>query len=98
MAKSALYAFTRTAAQALAPHIRVNAIGPGPTLLADRESQRHFARQREACILGRGANPEDIVAAMRFILTCKAFTGQMLAIDGGQHLIWQTPDIAGFAR
>jgi NAD(P)-dependent dehydrogenase (short-subunit alcohol dehydrogenase family) len=98
VAKSALYAFTRTAAQALAPHIRVNAIGPGPTLLADRESQRHFARQREACILGRGANPEDIVAAMRFILTCKAFTGQMLAIDGGQHLIWQTPDIAGFAR
>jgi NAD(P)-dependent dehydrogenase (short-subunit alcohol dehydrogenase family) len=98
VAKSALYAFTRTAAQALAPHIRVNAIGPGPTLLADRESQRHFARQREACILGRGANPEDIVAAMRFILTCKAFTGQMLAIDGGQHLIWQIPDIAGFAR
>jgi NAD(P)-dependent dehydrogenase (short-subunit alcohol dehydrogenase family) len=96
LAKSALYAFTRTAAQALAPHVRVNAIGPGPTLLAERQSPRHFARQRRACILGRGSDPEDIIAAMRFILTCKAFTGQMLAIDGGQHLIWQTPDIVGF--
>jgi len=93
LAKSALYTFTRTAAQALAPHIRVNAIGPGPTLMAERESPRHFARQRGACVLGRGSDSEDIVAAMRFILICKAFTGQMLAIDGGQHLAWQTPDI-----
>jgi NAD(P)-dependent dehydrogenase (short-subunit alcohol dehydrogenase family) len=96
LAKSALYTFTRTAAQALAPHVRVNAIGPGPTLIGDRQSPDHFARQRGACLLGRGPNPEDILAAMRFILTCKAFTGQMLAIDGGQHLVWQTPDIAGF--
>ena len=95
LAKSALFAFTRTAAQALAPHVRVNAIGPGPTLIADRQSPAHFARQRGACILGRGSNPEDILAAMRFILTCKAFTGQMLAVDGGQHLVWQTPDIVG---
>ncbi len=93
VAKSALYSFTRTAAQALAPHVRVNAIGPGPTLKADHQSPRHFARQRDACILGRGSDPEDILAAMRFILTCNAFTGQMLAIDGGQHLIWQTQDI-----
>ena len=95
LAKSALHSFTRTAAQALAPHVRVNAIGPGPTLMAEREQPGHFARQRGACILGRGSDPEDIVAAMRFILTCKAFTGQMLAIDGGQHLVWQTPDIMG---
>jgi len=95
LAKAALYSFTRTAAQALAPHVRVNAIGPGPTLIAERQSEEHFARQRGACILGRGADPEDIVAAMRFILTCKAFTGQMLAIDGGQHLAWQTADILG---
>jgi NAD(P)-dependent dehydrogenase (short-subunit alcohol dehydrogenase family) len=93
LAKSALHSFTRTAAQALGPHVRVNAIGPGPTLMAEREQPGHFARQRGACILGRGSDPEDIVAAMQFILTCKAFTGQMLAIDGGQHLIWQTPDI-----
>jgi len=95
LAKSALYTFTKTAAQALAPHVRVNAIGPGPTLMADRQSPEHFARQRRACLLGRGADPEDIVAAMRFILACKALTGQMLAIDGGQHLVWQTPDILG---
>jgi NAD(P)-dependent dehydrogenase (short-subunit alcohol dehydrogenase family) len=95
LAKSALHSFTRTAAQALGPHVRVNAIGPGPTLMAERESPHHFARQRAACVLGRGSDPEDILAAMRFILTCKAFTGQMLAIDGGQHLIWQTADIMG---
>ena len=95
VAKSALHAFTRTAAQALGPHVRVNAIGPGPTLIGERQSDTHFARQRAACVLGRGSDPEDILAAIRFILQCKALTGQMLAIDGGQHLAWQTPDIAG---
>jgi NAD(P)-dependent dehydrogenase (short-subunit alcohol dehydrogenase family) len=90
LAKSALLTFTRTAAQSLAPHVRVAAIGPGPTVMAERQSAEHFARQRAACVLGRGSDPEDIVAAMRFILTCKAFTGQMMAIDGGQHLSWQT--------
>ncbi|MEM6661093.1 MAG: SDR family oxidoreductase [Pseudomonadota bacterium] len=95
IAKSGLYAFTRTAAQSLAPDIRVAAIGPGPTLEATHQSGNHFARQRAACILGRGSDPEDIVGAMRFILSNKAFTGQMLAIDGGQHLSWQTPDVIG---
>lgn len=95
LAKSALMAFTRSSAQALAPHIRVGAIGPGPTIIGSRQSDQHFANQRNACILGRGSDPEDIVGAMQFILSNKAFTGQMLAIDGGQHLIWQTPDIQG---
>jgi NAD(P)-dependent dehydrogenase (short-subunit alcohol dehydrogenase family) len=95
LAKSALLAFTRTAAMDLAPDIRVAAIGPGPTLPASRQSEDHFRRQREACILQRGADPEDIVHAMRFILGNKAFTGQMLAIDGGQHLAWRTPDVIG---
>ena len=95
LAKSALMAFTRSSAQALAPHIRVGAIGPGPTIIGSRQSDEHFANQRGACILGRGSDPDDIVSAMRFILTNKAFTGQMLAIDGGQHLIWQTPDVQG---
>lgn len=94
LAKSALLAFTRTAAQSLAPHVRVAGIGPGPTLRGDRESERHFLRQRRACLLGRGSDPDDIVAAMRFILACKAFTGQMLAVDGGQHLGWHAPDVA----
>lgn len=93
LAKSALLAFTRTAAQTLAPHVRVAGIGPGPTLRGERESEAHFMRQRRACLLGRGSDPEDVIAAMRFILACKAFTGQMIAVDGGQHLIWQTPDV-----
>jgi len=95
VAKGGLWMFTRTAAQALAPDIRVNGIGPGPTMRATKQSEAHFARQRAACVLGRGSDPEDILAAMRFILGCKALTGQMLAIDGGQHLAWQTPDIIG---
>ncbi len=95
VAKAGLWMFTRTSAQALAPKVRVNAIGPGPTLRAERQSEAHFARQRAACPLRRGADPEDIVAALRFILSCKALTGQMLAIDGGQHLAWETPDILG---
>ncbi len=98
VAKAGLEMFTRTSAQALAPRVRVNAIGPGPTLRAERQSEAHFARQRRACPLRRGADPEDIVAAMRFILSCKALTGQMLAIDGGQHLAWETPDIVGLDR
>ena len=94
IAKSGLLAFTRTAAQSLAPHVRVAGIGPGPTLRGDRESEDHFTRQRRSCLLGRGSDPEDILAAMRFILSCKAFTGQMLAVDGGQHLVWHTPEVS----
>ena len=92
VAKSGLYAFTRAAAQALGPHVRIAGIGPGPTLAAGSQSDEHFMRQRAACILGRGSDPEDIVAAMRFILANKAFTGQMVAIDGGQHLSWKGVD------
>ncbi|MEM1343331.1 MAG: SDR family oxidoreductase [Pseudomonadota bacterium] len=95
VAKAGLHMHLRTMAQALAPHVRTGAIGPGPTLQGDRQSAAHFARQRQGCILGRGADVEDILAALRFILGCKAFTGQMLAIDGGQHLAWATPDVVG---
>lgn len=92
VAKSGLLAFTRAAAQALGPHVRIAGIGPGPTLAAGNQGEDHFMRQRAACILGRGSDPEDIVGAMRFILANKAFTGQMLAIDGGQHLSWKGVD------
>jgi len=95
LAKMGLWAFTRTASQALAPQIRVNAIGPGPTMQGARQSARHFATQRAATILKRGSNPADIVAAMRFILDSPALTGQLLCIDGGQHLGWKTPDVLG---
>lgn len=95
IAKMGLWAFTRTAAQALAPRIRVNGIGPGPTLRGGRQSDEAFAEQRAATALGRGSNPADMVAGLRFILASPALTGQMLALDGGQHLAWRTPDILG---
>lgn len=95
LAKMGLWALTQTTAQALAPHIRVNAIGPGPTVQGVRQSDSHFARQRAATILQRGAGPSDITAALGFFLDSPAVTGQMIAVDGGQHLAWATPDVLG---
>lgn len=98
MAKTALLTFTRTAAQAVRRDARIAAIGPGPTIIAEGQSEDHYAMQRRNCMLERGSDPEDVVSAMRFILANKAFTGQMLAIDGGQHLAWQTPDVRGMVE
>jgi len=95
LAKMGLWALTRTAAQALAPRVRVNAIGPGPTMQGARQSEDHFARQRGATILQRGANPADITAALGYFLDAPAVTGQIICVDGGQHLGWQTPDVLG---
>jgi NAD(P)-dependent dehydrogenase (short-subunit alcohol dehydrogenase family) len=95
LAKVGLWAFTQTAAQGLAPRVRVNAIGPGPTLRGGRQSEDHFARQRAATVLGRGAHPQDITAALGYFLDAPAITGQLLCVDGGQHLAWQTPDVLG---
>ena len=95
IAKLGLWGLTQTAAQGLAPHVRVNAIGPGPTLRGGRQSEAHFAKQRAATILGRGANPSDITAALAFFLESPGVTGQMIAVDGGQHLGWKTPDVIG---
>jgi NAD(P)-dependent dehydrogenase (short-subunit alcohol dehydrogenase family) len=91
--KMALWNVTRTLAQALAPRIRVNAIGPGPVLKSALQSDEEFRRQCEATILGRGTTPAEIAAAVRFILAAPAMTGQMIALDGGQHLAWDTPDV-----
>ena len=95
LAKSALWTLTRTAAQALAPHVRVNGIGPGPTLRGERQSEAHFAAQRAATVLERGADPEDITSALRYLLSARAVTGQLICVDGGQHLGWRTPDVLG---
>ncbi len=92
-AKSALWATTQTMAQALAPRVRVNAIGPGPTLPSSRQSADDFETQRRSVPLGRSTSPEEISDAIRFILATPSLTGQMLALDGGQHLAWQTPDV-----
>jgi NAD(P)-dependent dehydrogenase (short-subunit alcohol dehydrogenase family) len=95
IAKAGLWWFTRTAAQSLAPRLRVNAIAPGPTLRGSRQSEAHFAAQRASTILGRGADPDGIVRALRYFLTSPSVTGQILCVDGGQHLGWRTPDILG---
>ena len=95
LSKAGLYWLTTTLAQGMAPRIRVNAVGPGPTMRNARQSEADFARQREATLLGHGAEPADICAAIRYLLSATAVTGQMLAVDGGQHLIWQTPDVSG---
>lgn len=95
LAKMALWALTQTSAQALAPAIRVNAIGPGPTMIGARQSTDHFTRQRQNTILERGANPSDVTAALGYFLDAPAVTGQLLCVDGGQHLGWKTPDILG---
>ena len=95
LAKMGLWALTQTSARALAPAIRVNAIGPGPTLQGGRQSAEHFAKQRAATILERGANPSDITAALGYFLDAPAITGQLLCVDGGQHLGWETPDVIG---
>ncbi|MCC7276117.1 MAG: SDR family oxidoreductase [Alphaproteobacteria bacterium] len=88
VSKSALWTLTRTLALALAPRIRVNGIGPGPTLPSPRQSPGQFAAQCASVPLGRGTSPEEICTALRFILDASSMTGQMIALDGGQHLQW----------
>ena len=93
LAKSALHTATRTLAQALAPKVRVNAVAPGPTLASARQQPEDFARQAAAVPLGRGPAPEEIAAAVVFLSQARSVTGQTLAVDGGQHIAWRTPDV-----
>jgi NAD(P)-dependent dehydrogenase (short-subunit alcohol dehydrogenase family) len=95
VSKAGLHWLTVTLAQALAPRIRVNAVAPGPTLRNTRQSDAHFKRQQASTILGHGASPEDVAAATRYLLEAPAVTGQMITVDGGQHLIWRIADSAG---
>jgi NAD(P)-dependent dehydrogenase (short-subunit alcohol dehydrogenase family) len=94
LSKSALWAATTTMAQALAPRIRVNAIGPGPTLKSIHQTKEEFEHECASMPLGHGTTPEEIADAVAFILSAPAMTGQMIALDGGQHLLWQTPDLS----
>jgi NAD(P)-dependent dehydrogenase (short-subunit alcohol dehydrogenase family) len=89
VAKAGLWALTQSMALALAPRIRVNGIGPGPTLPSPRQTKEQFARQSASVPLGRGTSPDEIARAVLAILALPAMTGQMLALDGGQHLQWQ---------
>ncbi|HTQ34022.1 MAG TPA: SDR family oxidoreductase [Stellaceae bacterium] len=91
VSKAGLWTLTQTLALALAPRIRVNGIGPGPTLPSPRQSHEQFLQQCRSMPLQRGTAPEEIAAALHFILAAPAMTGQMIALDGGQHLGWAQP-------
>jgi NAD(P)-dependent dehydrogenase (short-subunit alcohol dehydrogenase family) len=95
LSKNGLYAATTMLAQGLAPKVRVNGVAPGPTLPSRRQSKEEFARQASKLPLGHGPTPEQIAQAVLFLAGAPSVTGQVIAVDGGQHLAWQTPDIAG---
>lgn len=94
LSKSALWTATQTMAQALAPRTRVCAIGPGPTLGSIHQDPGVFETEAESVLLGHGPSVEEICNAVSFILNTPSLTGQMIALDGGQHLAWETPDVS----
>ena len=91
IAKSALWIATQTMAQALAPRIRVNAIAPGPVFKSEGQSEASFEREARATLLQQPVDAADVTAAIQFLLKTPSITGQMIALDGGQHLAWKTP-------
>ena len=89
IAKAALWTATQTMAQALAPRIRVNAVAPGPVLRSRGQSEAEFQREVGGTLLQRQVEPDDVIAAIRFLLDTPSVTGQIIALDGGQHLVWK---------
>ncbi|QKC84581.1 SDR family oxidoreductase [Mesorhizobium sp. NZP2077] len=98
LSKSALWTQTQMLAQALGPRIRVNAIGPGPTLKNARQDDSDFDAQIAGLILKRGPELSEFGATIRYLWEARSITGQMIALDGGQHLAWQTPDVTGMTE
>jgi len=95
ISKTGLYTLTKTSAISLSPKIRVNGIAPGPTLKNKRQSKRHFKKQYLATPLKKQVDVSEICNAVDFFIKNKSITGQVLAVDSGQNLNWQTPDIIG---
>lgn len=95
LSKSALWAATQTLAQGLAPKIRVNAIAPGPTLANERQSESDFQNQIDGLLLKQGPELTEFGSTIMYLWNTPSVTGQMIALDGGQHLSWETPDIIG---
>ncbi|MDI7775229.1 SDR family oxidoreductase [Asticcacaulis sp. EMRT-3] len=93
LSKAGLWHATRTLAQALAPAIRVNAIGPGPTLKSIHQSEQDFERESRATLLRKPTSPEEVAEAALFLLRAPSVTGQMICVDSGQHLTWKTVDM-----
>jgi enoyl-[acyl-carrier-protein] reductase (NADH) len=79
----------------LAPNIRVNGIAPGPTIKNKRQSAKHFKKQYLSTLLKKSVDTKEICSAVKFLITNKSITGQVIAIDSGQNLNWKTPDIIG---
>ena len=95
LSKTGLYTLTKTSAMSLAPNVRVNGIAPGPTIKNKRQSEKHFKKQYLATPLRRKVDVEQICNAVDFFIKNRSITGQVLAVDSGQSLNWQTPDIMG---
>ena len=95
LSKTGLYTLTKTSAMNLAPNIRVNGIAPGPTIKNKRQSSKHFKKQYLSTLLKKSVDTKEICSAIKFLITNKSITGQVIAIDSGQNLNWKTPDIIG---
>ena len=93
ISKTGLYTLTKTSAMSLAPYVRVNGIAPGPTIKNKRQSEKHFKKQFLATPLKKQVDVEEICNAVDFFVKNRSITGQVIAIDSGQNLNWQTPDI-----
>jgi len=93
LSKSALWTATRTMAQSYAPRIRVNAVGPGPVLPSTTLGDADFDRESRGVPLGRAADVDSVVEAALYLIAARHVTGQMIAVDAGQHLAWETPDV-----
>ena len=93
LSKTGLYTLTKTSAMSLAPNIRVNGIAPGPTIKNKRQSDKHFKKQYLATPLRQQVDVKEICNAVDFFIKNSSITGQVIAIDSGQSLNWQTPDI-----
>jgi NAD(P)-dependent dehydrogenase (short-subunit alcohol dehydrogenase family) len=92
LSKSALHTATVTLAQALAPKVRVNAVAPGPTLPSPRQTDAQFAAQAASLPLRKGPTPDEVAAAVLYLARASSVTGVTIAVDGGQHIAWRTPD------
>ena len=95
LSKTGLYTLTKISAMSLAPNIRVNGIAPGPTIKNKRQSLKHFKKQYLSTLLKKSVDTKEICSAIKFLITNKSITGQIIAIDSGQNLNWKTPDIIG---
>ena len=93
ISKTGLYTLTKTSAMSLAPNIRVNGIAPGPTLKNKRQTEKHFRKQYLSTPLKKQVNVQEICNAVDFLIKNRSITGQVIAVDSGQSLNWQTPDI-----